>query len=107
LLSSHILGDLERVCDYLLVLAGGQIRLAGPIEGILATHRVLCGPQTDATAISRHYEIIEERHTGRQSTFIVRSPNRLFDAKWMVEAPSLEEIVLAYLSRHHQVRAAS
>lgn len=107
LLSSHILGDLERVCDHLLVLADGRIRLAGSIDGILATHRVLSGPQSDATAISRHYEIVEERHTGRQSTFIVRSPNRLFDARWLVEALSLEEIVLAYLSRHHQVRAAS
>jgi ABC-2 type transport system ATP-binding protein len=107
LLSSHILGDLERVCDHLLVLAGGQIRLAGSIDTILATHRLLSGPQTDAATIGRHYEIVEERHTGRQSTVIVRSPNQLFDARWQVESLSLEEIVLAYLSRHHQLRAAS
>jgi ABC-2 type transport system ATP-binding protein len=107
LLSSHILGDLERVCDHLLVLAGGQIRLAGSIDAILATHRVLSGPQTDATAIGRLYEIVEERHVGRQSTFVVRSPGQLFDAKWQVDALSLEEIVLAYLSQQHRLKAAS
>jgi ABC-2 type transport system ATP-binding protein len=102
LLSSHILGDLERVCDYLLVLAGGRIRLAGSIERIIESHRVLTGPHCDATAIGRHYEIVEERHVGRQSTFVVRSPSLLFDAKWQVDTLSLEEIVLAYLERYHQ-----
>ena len=107
LLSSHNLGDLERVCDYLLLLAGGQMRIAGPIDHIKATHRVLSGPRTDAAAIGRLYEIVEERHTDRQSTFIVHSPNQVFDAKWQVDEPSLEEVVLAYLSRHHHPEAVS
>ncbi|EXG81822.1 ABC transporter ATP-binding protein [Cryptosporangium arvum] len=37
-LSSHLLSDVERVCDYLIVLAGGRLRLAGDVRSLLAEH---------------------------------------------------------------------
>ncbi|NJP89859.1 ABC transporter ATP-binding protein [Nonomuraea sp. FMUSA5-5] len=38
-LSSHVVSDLEKVCDYLIVLAGSRVRLAGRTEELLAAHR--------------------------------------------------------------------
>ena len=48
ILSSHIVSELERVCDHLVTLAAGRTQLAGPIEEIVASHRVLIGPRSDA-----------------------------------------------------------
>jgi len=38
LLSSHVLTELERVASYLILLARGQVRLAGEVADLLATH---------------------------------------------------------------------
>jgi ABC-2 type transport system ATP-binding protein len=38
LLSSHVLTELERVASYLILLARGQVRLAGQVDDLLATH---------------------------------------------------------------------
>ena len=37
-LSSHLVSDLDRVCDWLIVLNGGRVRAAGPLHGLLAAH---------------------------------------------------------------------
>jgi ABC-2 type transport system ATP-binding protein len=34
--SSHLVADVERACGYLILLAGGQVRLAGPLPSLLA-----------------------------------------------------------------------
>ena len=47
-LSSHLIADLERVCDYLVVLVASQVRLAGEVEALLATHHRLSGPRRDS-----------------------------------------------------------
>jgi ABC-2 type transport system ATP-binding protein len=39
LLSSHVLTELERVADYLILLARGRVRLAGEVAGLLASQR--------------------------------------------------------------------
>ena len=38
LLSSHVLTELERVADYLVLLSRGQVRLAGEVDDLLAAH---------------------------------------------------------------------
>jgi ABC-2 type transport system ATP-binding protein len=38
LLSSHVLTELERVANYLVLLSRGQLRLAGEVDDLLATH---------------------------------------------------------------------
>jgi ABC-2 type transport system ATP-binding protein len=38
-LSSHLIADLERVCDYLVVLAASQVQVAGNVDALLASHR--------------------------------------------------------------------
>ena len=97
LLSSHIVADLERVCDHLVILAGGHTQLAGPIEEILATHRLLTGPRNEAAALARVHEVVRERHTERQTTLLVRANGHLYDAAWEPHELDLEEIVLGYL----------
>jgi ABC-2 type transport system ATP-binding protein len=37
-LSSHLVSDLERTCDWLIVLNGGRVRAAGPLRDLLAAH---------------------------------------------------------------------
>jgi ABC-2 type transport system ATP-binding protein len=98
LLSSHILSDLERVCDHVVVLARAQVLLAGEIEEILAAHRLLIGPRCDS-AVARVEAIVQESHTERQTTLLVRGNGRLYDARWSVSELGLEEIVLAYLAQ--------
>jgi ABC-2 type transport system ATP-binding protein len=110
LLSSHIVADLERVCDHLVILAGGRTQLAGPIEEILATHRLLTGPRSAAADVARVHEVVRQRHTERQTTLLVRANGHVYDSSWELHELDLEEIVLGYLdsgARHARERAAS
>jgi ABC-2 type transport system ATP-binding protein len=102
LLSSHILSDLERVCDYLILLSAARIQLAGDIEEIVRSHRRLIGPLTDGAAVASLHNVIEARHTERQTTLLVRVNGHLFDSSWEVRDVSLEDIVLAYMGQSQQ-----
>jgi ABC-2 type transport system ATP-binding protein len=97
ILSSHIVAELERVCDHLVILAEARAELAGPIDEIVAGHRLLTGPRTEATAVARMHDVIRERHTERQTTLLVRANGHVYDADWELHEVDLEEIVLAYL----------
>jgi ABC-2 type transport system ATP-binding protein len=96
-LSSHILADLERVCDHLVLLHSGGVQLSGPIEEIVASHRVLIGPRTEADAVARVHSVIQQYHSERQTTLLVRATRHVYDGCWQVAVVDLEEIVLAYL----------
>jgi ABC-2 type transport system ATP-binding protein len=98
-LSSHILADLERVCDHLVILAVGRTQLAGPIDEIVAAHRLLTGPRDGAEDVSRLHEVVRESHTERQTTLLVRADGHVYDSRWTVHELDLEEIVLAYLGQ--------
>jgi ABC-2 type transport system ATP-binding protein len=97
ILSSHIIAELERVCDHLVILAEARAQLAGPIDEIVAGHRLLTGPRTEARAVARLHDVIRERHTERQTTLLVRADGHVYDADWELHEVDLEEIVLAYL----------
>jgi ABC-2 type transport system ATP-binding protein len=96
-LSSHILADLERVCDHLVILSHARTQLAGPIDEVVAGHRVLTAPRTDPAAVARVHQVIRESHTERQTTLLVRANGHVYDACWEIHPVDLEEIVLAYL----------
>jgi len=98
LLSSHILSDLERVCDYLIILSAARVQLAGDIREIVRTHKRLVGPRADPAAVASVHNVIEASHTERQTTLLVRVNGHLFNPTWDVQEVSLEDIVLAYLS---------
>jgi ABC-2 type transport system ATP-binding protein len=96
-LSSHIVADLERICDRLIILGKGRTQLVGPIEEILAEHRLLTGPRTDVAAVARVHQVIRESNTERQTSLLVRANGHVYDSCWEMHEVDLEEIVLAYL----------
>jgi ABC-2 type transport system ATP-binding protein len=97
LLSSHLINDLERICDYLLLLSASHIQVAGSVEDLLAAHRFLTGPRRDPATVPAGLTIVHARHTGRQTTLLVRSTTPVHDPSWTVHDVSLEQLVLAYM----------
>jgi ABC-type multidrug transport system ATPase subunit len=104
LLSSHIIGDLERVCDYLVILSASHVQLASDLQEIAKEHKRLIGPRQDEAAIASIHTVIEARHTDRQTTLLVRTNGPLFGSSWEVQDVSMEDIVLAYLSQQTRDR---
>jgi ABC-2 type transport system ATP-binding protein len=98
-LSSHLVADLERVCDYLILLAEGNVQLSGEVDELLASHRRLSGPRRDKSRLPSSQQVIEETHTDRQSTLLIRTEEPIIDPAWTVEEVSLEDIVLAHMGR--------
>jgi ABC-2 type transport system ATP-binding protein len=98
-LSSHLLADVERVCDHLIVLAAGEVVLAGEVEELLAAHRVISGPARDPRRLPADQQVIQASHTDRQTTLLVRTTRPILDPAWTVSDVGLEELVLAYMSR--------
>jgi ABC-2 type transport system ATP-binding protein len=98
-LSSHLVADLERVCDYLIVLVGSRVRAAGPVEELLATHHLLSGPRRDPDTLPAGQEVISASHTDRQTTLLVRTSDPVLDPAWTVSEVGLEDLVLAYMSQ--------
>jgi ABC-2 type transport system ATP-binding protein len=98
-LSSHVVADLERVCDHLLVLVDSTVRLAGDVSDILETHHRLTGPRREVAGLPADQQVVSESHTDRQTTLVVRTGAPILDPAWTVSRLSLEDVVLAYLSR--------
>jgi ABC-2 type transport system ATP-binding protein len=98
-LSSHLVADLERVCDYLIVLIASRVRVAGEVSDLLASHHRLSGPRRDPGTLPADQEVITESHTDKQSNLLVRTDGPVLDPAWTVKPVSLEELVLAYMSR--------
>ena len=95
-LSSPVVGDLERICDHLIILVASRVRLAGDLDELLASHRQLIGPPRDpATLPDAH--VITARHTERQTTLLVRTQRPVDDPVWTVAEIGLEDLVLAYM----------
>jgi ABC-2 type transport system ATP-binding protein len=98
-LSSHLVSDLERTCDYLIVLVASRVRLTGDLDTILATHHRLSGPRRDTAALPANQQVISESHTDRQSTLLIRTEAPIHDPDWTVAKPSMEDLVLAYMGQ--------
>jgi ABC-2 type transport system ATP-binding protein len=98
ILSSHLVADLERVCDYLIVLVDSRVLVAGDVDDLLATHPRLVGLRRDPEVLPSGAEVIQASRTDRQSTLIVRSSGPIDAAIWDSERLDLEDLVLAYMS---------
>jgi ABC-2 type transport system ATP-binding protein len=98
-LSSHLVSDLERVCDYLVVLVDSRVQLGGDIDTLLATHHRLTGPRRDPARLPADQHVISASHTDRQSTFLVHTEAPIHDPAWTVGQIGLEDLVLAYMSQ--------
>jgi ABC-2 type transport system ATP-binding protein len=96
--SSHVIGELERVCDHLVVLNHGSIALSGDIEALLAEHRLLVGPRT-TNNLENSQSVIEATHSDRHTTLLVRDGGTPPAPGWQPHPVGLEELVLGYLRR--------
>jgi ABC-2 type transport system ATP-binding protein len=105
-LSSHLVNDLERVCDQMIVLVASQVRIHGDVEHLLATHHRLTGPRRDVDTLPADQHVISAKHTDRQTTVLVRTEAPILDPAWTVGHLSLEDLVLEYMSNPVTVRPA-
>lgn len=99
ILSSHLVADLERVCDYLVVLVDSRVQVAGDIDELIASHHRMTGPRRNREALPSDQQVISESHTDKQSTLVVRTDKAILDPVWQIESPDLEDLVLAYMTR--------
>jgi ABC-2 type transport system ATP-binding protein len=98
-LSSHLVADLERVCDYLIVLTDSHVQLAGEVDALLASHHRLSGARRDAHSLPASFDVIEESHTDKQSVFLVRTDDPILDPAWSVKPVTMDDLVLAYMGQ--------
>ncbi|MEA2209598.1 MAG: type transport system ATP-binding protein [Solirubrobacteraceae bacterium] len=96
--ATRVLGDIERVCERVVLLGDGQVRLDGTVEGLLSSHRLLTGARRPIGRIRGVESIIRERSSGRQLTLLVRTSEPVVDPTWSVEQIGLEELLLAYMA---------
>jgi ABC-2 type transport system ATP-binding protein len=99
LLSSHVLAELERVADYLVLLSRGRVQVAGLVDDLLASHRVLSGPAAEADSVVERGTVVHARRALTQAHLLVRT-NGGADAiprGWEAHPVGLEELALAYL----------
>ncbi len=98
-LSSHLVTDLERVCDYLIVLVDSQVKLAGEVAALLGSHHRLSGPRRDVSTLPANQNVIEESHTDKQTTLLVRTDDPILDPAWIVKPLTLDDVILAYMGQ--------
>lgn len=98
-MSSHLLADLERVCDHIIILASGETQLCDDIDMVLKSHKLLVGKYRGSTT-SDDYTIIQQSDTDRETTLLVRLKSPRFrDPHWQMRDVDIEEIVLAYMGQ--------
>jgi ABC-2 type transport system ATP-binding protein len=97
LLSSHVLAELERVADYLVLLSRGRVQVAGEVDGLLASHRLLTGPTAEADTYADR-PVVYVRRGEAQAHLLVRAPaDDPVSPGWEAHPVGLEELAMAYL----------
>jgi ABC-2 type transport system ATP-binding protein len=103
--SSHLLHDLERVCDHLILLTASRPQLCEDIDNVLATHRVLLGPRRKTNELEPGLTVVKATQTDRQTRLLVRLNGPVIDPAWQVTEPGLEDIILAYMEQDEMLNA--
>jgi ABC-2 type transport system ATP-binding protein len=96
--ASHVVADIQRVCDHIVLLSSGCVRLEGDVEELLESHRLLTGPRRPLGEIRGVREVVRERYSGRQLTLLAVTDGPIVDPSWTVHPVSLEELLLAYMA---------
>jgi ABC-2 type transport system ATP-binding protein len=104
-LSSHLLHDLERVCDHVILLAASRVQLCDDIEVVLSSHKCLVGPRRSAADTSAAFNVVKAVHSERQSRLLVHTKTAVTDPAWEVNDVGLEDVVLAYMGDDGSVTA--
>jgi ABC-2 type transport system ATP-binding protein len=98
-LSSHLIDDLERACDYLVLISRSRVQLSATTENLLAAHQVLTGPRAHAEAVTASHTVVRASYTDRQATLLINASGPVIDPAFTVRPATLEELVLAYMSQ--------
>jgi ABC-2 type transport system ATP-binding protein len=102
IIASHVISELERLCDWLLLLTAGRLQLAGPVDDLIAAHQMLTVPRPTADA-EVPGTIISRSDSDRHSTVLITADlGQLAQAVrpgWQTDAVSFEQLLIAYLQR--------
>jgi ABC-2 type transport system ATP-binding protein len=97
-LSSHLIADLERICDHLVLLARGRTQLCGDLDAVIAAHAVLIGPADKVPVIERDHHVIAAEQAGHRAKLLARLSGPMADPSWDVRPAPAEDIVLGYMA---------
>jgi ABC-2 type transport system ATP-binding protein len=97
-LSSHVLAELERVADYLVLLSHGSVQMVGEVDDLLASHRVLTGPASESERYAQQWSVVHVSRAALQAHLLVRATaDDPVPPGWEAHPVGLEELALAYL----------
>jgi ABC-2 type transport system ATP-binding protein len=100
LFSSHVIAELERICDYLIVMLAGRVQIAGDIDVLRAGHRVITGPLDwpERTAAN----VVSASHIAGRTTALIRLDSGASLGPGFEESePTFDELALGYLAKPH------
>lgn len=104
-MSSHLLSDLERICDHVIILAAGETQLCDSIDHAVESHKMLIGPG-DAQLDDPNITVVQETRSAKQSRLLVRlSGQGVIPEGWHNENTDIESIVLGYMGQHRSGNA--
>ena len=96
-LSTHALGDVGSICDYLVIMSHSTIVLADDLEFVVESHRFLSATSSNAPTLPEGATVIDTRTSSRNVTHLARMTLPLVDETWQITEPTLDEIIMAYL----------
>jgi len=105
IISSHIVADMERFCDHLVILSAARVQISDQIDHLRESHKLLIGPREAAQASAGTYTILTSKKAERQCTLLVQTHGPIENPAWEVRDVSLEEIILAYLAQPGREKA--
>ena len=97
-LSSHVVAELERVCDHLILLRDGRVRIQGPIDDLLRAHRSVVAPPSVTRVVDPNVIAATPRTAHTDLVVRVDGPGAV-DPAWASHPVTLEALVLAYLEQ--------
>lgn len=99
IMSSHLLSDLERICDHVIIVAAGKTQICDSIENVLKSHKLLVGPRDDEPK-AQNYMIVQATHSPRQTTLVVKyNGTKIKEPHFKVYDINIEEVILAYMEK--------
>ena len=107
ILSSHLIGELARACDHLVVIRDGLVRLAGELDQVLAEHHWLSVAADHRRRLPDSVHVVSETRHDRHTTMLVRATELPPDPDLTPSAVGLEDLVMAYLERPQPTLAAA
>jgi ABC-2 type transport system ATP-binding protein len=98
-LSTHALGDVASICDYLVILSHARVVLADDLEFVVESHRLISSSTSGSRSLPEGVTVIDTHTSSRDVTHLARVTQPLSDQSWQITEPTLDEIIMAYL-RH-------